>query len=1003
MARGQPRRRHADGNDDGHDLPTLLDIFQFLESPDPQPYASNCLASEYGDIFQACLAPGTYHGMRTCLYMYQKNAVFKMLRRELLPDLFLDPTFSPVFRAAGAPHGPGRPQNNNSGSSSSGNGGSRYTHPLLPYLQFSHGIGDSANPWIYERQSEPGVAVAADSVSWYGSARGGIVCEDMGTGKTCECLALCLLTKRQMARPPMVGETIPCVGTVTSPLRTDYCPISERDSSADPPRHVPSLKLLAARTALLGCAESLRVMHDDGVVPDAIWRDLEPHPAHYWIDPVSDGRPKRGLSATSIEQMSFKVYISSATIAVVPDNLVDQWVREKYKHIEDNCGLEVLKLDSSTETVPRPEVLLKYDLVLVSVGRLAKEYIPIDSRLGELRQSCRCHSRGFEQCICHRRVKDATYRSPLLCVHWKRLIVDEGHIMSSRNTARALMATYLIAERRWVCTGTPTHNLVNASLAPTSAQPASNGPDGEAMPPPAGSRHQIGARESSADFLQLGVLVSMFLRMDPFARSTSAWTSAMVVPYKNGDAGGRQRLRALLQSIMVRNRPETVANEVQLPPLHERTVSLRPTQLQALTYNTVVAFFHINAILTEREGRDYFFHPDNKKHLRQLVANFFCACSWFPASLKHIHDGIANGEAALRLYEAGAKPYSPDDVSLLHQCIAELRRAVSDGAWAFAVQADSAPFQVSGIPHKLGGGLFALPGDAESDPGHAQPEHLATAAQLLGIAARAKEMLATADDGLPLLRSNLDPHEFDSLRAARVGACGCSKIAYLVASVQRCVSDEKCIVFVCNPGDAALVDDALRLARIPHLLYVGAATTQNERRHNITTFSTSTWFNVMVMDVHLAAYGIDLSAASRVWFMSPVWQPARERQAIKRAHRLGQRRPVHVETLLTEGSIEQALWARRQELASDATRVVPRDIEDDGKMRSVLSNARFIEGGDDASAGPLGLPVLPPAVRYPPLLQRKYDAWRAEPATLPFPKTRRLVLQLRAPDAPNGM
>lgn len=52
------------------------------------------------------------------------------------------------------------------------------------------------------------------------------------------------------------------------------------------------------------------------------------------------------------------------------------------------------------------------------------------------------------------------------------------------------------------------------------------------------------------------------------------------------------------------------------------------------------------------------------------------------------------------------------------------------------------------------------------------------------------------------------------------------------------------------------------------------------------------------MNVKLAIYGLHLAAASRVFFISPIWQPNIEAQAVKRAHRIGQMRPVYVETLV---------------------------------------------------------------------------------------------------------
>ncbi|KAJ2081398.1 hypothetical protein H4R24_002384 [Coemansia sp. RSA 988] len=1040
---GNPQKRRSINNNNDA-LPTLLDIFRFLDSPDPLPYIKVCESSEFGDIFQACISSGGYNGMRTCLYRYQKNSLFKMLRRELLPDLFLDPDFSPLNTTARGLCVDIDTRGDNSG---------RHRHPLLPYVQFSHGFGESDNPWLYEHRNAPGIPVMASDVAWYGGVRGGIICEDMGTGKTCECLALILITKRQMAIPPILGEVVPCVGTVISALITDYS-TAEAVSNVAPytgptvQRQIPRLKTMAARAALLSCVESLRVMHDDGMISNETWKSLEPHPPYYWVDPIAECRSRRGMTTNAMQQMSFKVFMSSSTIVVVPDNLVDQWVREKYKHIEDDGGLEVLKIDNDTETIPEPSKLIMYDLVLVSVSRLSKEYIPIDSKIGELRHTCRCYFRGQSQCTCDLRQIDAAYRSPLLRVHWKRLIVDEGHMMTSRNTTRALMAAYLIADRRWICTGTPTHNLVHATSAispgahlefasesnhslqgdesdhqmcvldpEASNEPTThtNGEESITSPTTAHRKQQINPRESSSDFLQLGILLSKFLRMDPFARSTSAWTSIMVQPYKRGDVCARMRLKALMQSIMVRNRAESIGNEIQLPPLHERVVSLPATRLQALTYNAVVAFFHINAILTERSGRDYFFHPDNKKHLRQIVANLFLACFWFPISPKHIQDGIVNGQRALDLWEKGEKPYSAEDVELLRRSISELQLAVGDSGWLHIVKEDSIGYLLDGVPHRLGNKLqlsqdymTSLDGSSTESlanvADHTSSTLLVTAAQVQHAVLHVKEMLTTSDDNLPPLASNISPDEFEELRLATIRACSSNKVAFIVDNVQQFYKDEKCIVFVNSQGEASLIDDALHLARIPHLLYTSSAMNQNQRRHNITTFSTSIWYNVLVIDVHLAAYGIDLSAASRVWFTSPIWLAARERQAIKRAHRLGQLRPVVVETLVTEGSIEEALWRRRQEISNDENCV--KDVEDDGKMRNTLSNAKFIDG---RSSGKLKTccAILPPNVRYPRLLRQKFEMWCADFSAqdavkqLPFPKARRLILTL-SPTATNA-
>ncbi len=64
--------------------------------------------------------------------------------------------------------------------------------------------------------------------------------------------------------------------------------------------------------------------------------------------------------------------------------------------------------------------------------------------------------------------------------------------------------------------------------------------------------------------------------------------------------------------------------------------------------------------------------------------------------------------------------------------------------------------------------------------------------------------------------------------------------------------------------------------------------------------------------------GLNLTAADTVIHFDPWWNPAVERQATDRAHRIGQDKPVFVYKLLTEGTVEQRvaeLQARKQALA----------------------------------------------------------------------------------------
>ena len=61
------------------------------------------------------------------------------------------------------------------------------------------------------------------------------------------------------------------------------------------------------------------------------------------------------------------------------------------------------------------------------------------------------------------------------------------------------------------------------------------------------------------------------------------------------------------------------------------------------------------------------------------------------------------------------------------------------------------------------------------------------------------------------------------------------------------------------------------------------------------------------------AEGLNLQAASYVFHFDRWWNPARERQAEGRSHRLGQTRPVHVYTYICENTIEERIDAVLQD------------------------------------------------------------------------------------------
>jgi hypothetical protein len=110
----------------------------------------------------------------------------------------------------------------------------------------------------------------------------------------------------------------------------------------------------------------------------------------------------------------------------------------------------------------------------------------------------------------------------------------------------------------------------------------------------------------------------------------------------------------------------------------------------------------------------------------------------------------------------------------------------------------------------------------------------------------------------------------------------------------------------------------------------------------------------MIMETKVAAHGLNVTSASRVFFMNACWQRTVERQAIKRAHRIGQTREVYVETLVLRDTIEEELLKRREEMGREQLDRTKR-FTDDGKLRNIISSAKFVpDVGAEDEVGGLG-------------------------------------------------
>ena len=188
----------------------------------------------------------------------------------------------------------------------------------------------------------------------------------------------------------------------------------------------------------------------------------------------------------------------------------------------------------------------------------------------------------------------------------------------------------------------------------------------------------------------------------------------------------------------------------------------------------------------------------------------------------------------------------------------------------------------------------------------------------------------------------VDPFPPDSpLARSTLSGTASAKLSYLLDKVVALQQEEKILIFYEGDQIAYYIAQALDLVDVPYLIYTQTLSLERQNAY-INTFNTTKTFRVLLMNVHQAAHGLHIAAASRVFFVNPVWQPNVEAQAIKRAHRIGQVRPVYVETLVLKDTLEDQMLQRRKGMTAQEHQKAEKSLLDDDTMSTIIKNAQFI-------------------------------------------------------------
>ncbi|KAJ8480788.1 hypothetical protein ONZ51_g6428 [Trametes cubensis] len=925
---------------------TLLDIYNSLPSPSAQPIQ--------GDI----------PGLRSRLYDYQRRSVATMVARETNPGSIEHPLYVPIQGIDGK----------------------------VFYMQ----------PATMEILSElPRVSAVP----------GGILCEELGTGKTIMILSLVLATLDQLASPEEgIYEARHPLTPLALKLFDTSAVISERaklagrrKSKTDPDRRFPSLVEIMIHKCRVS-PEGIP-LHDPEVQEmleqQHLWKAIRANvPFYLHSQPAPEGAVGRRARTHSSNGPKV-MFLTSATLIIVPDNLRRQWANEILKHCTD--VLRVLLVDDKRELPDAPVLATDFDIILMSHSRFCHE------------SKKRNVESLYSWTVCECKLK------PNVLIRWKRLVVDEGHNTAEKQTDYAIFTKLLSVERRWIVTGTPTTNLLGLNFGSGNELLYPEDDDAEKVP----EKQRIWPTEEREDLRKLGNMLADFLLMMPFAHDSKSFKTLVADPLFKPSGpypGDVDVLVQVMSTVMVRHRIEDVESEVRLALLDNQIALLDMDPLAVKTYNIMQAVIAVNAVDSEREHQDYLFHPRNSAHLQELVSNISHTMFW------HVSDGdheerLSNAQSALQHLESGKRKGLPGDLELIKQAIVHIQAAKEDPVWVSIQSQYHVFYRVENMRAPVYDAWCTFPEYArKASPVALLPAHVlleirqavvrhplssiakiaeigksfnelekayrdvarfheqrktkssrdrhASESKSLELAKRAsakekmeemqREMEAAlarftakfhgedGDSPPPVSQDDPSQHMVASsllrlspLKDVRIRNSLSTKLDYILNEVLTYGHDEKFLIFSQSPSVLSFVAEAFDLFKIKYLSFSGQHS-REERQSIITTFETSDLYRVLLLELKHGARGLNLVSASRVIFCEPVWKADVESQAIKRVHRIGQTRPiVHVTTLAIRSTFEEVMVTRSKALRENKQEVA-KAATDDRTVRDFLAHPTFL-------------------------------------------------------------
>ncbi|KAG2246799.1 hypothetical protein Bca52824_086427 [Brassica carinata] len=555
---------------------------------------------------------------------------------------------------------------------------------------------------------------------------------------------------------------------------------------------------------------------------------------------------------------------AAGTLVVCPASVVTQWARELDEKVSDESKLSVLVYHGGNRTKD-PSVLAKYDVVITTyaivTNEVPKQFLLDEDENDESHSFSNSKKRKVSVSASKNR---GSFGGTLSRVGWLRVVLDKAQTIKNHRTQVARACCILRAKRRWCLSGAPIQNTVDDLYS-----------------------------------------YFRFLRYNPYD-----------APISRNEKHGYKKLQAVLKAVMLRHTKGTLLDGQPLINLPPKKVNLNKVDFSV----EELSFYK----KLEAESRFFFQFILGLKSMLDFVPDkmkFYIFCKAYAAAgtLNQNYTNILLMLLRLRqacdhpqlVHRSTSDPYGKESVEAVQRLSKEARINLLN-----RLESSSAICNICNDPPEhpvvtLCGHVFCyqcisehISGDENICPVRSCREYLGrdvvfSESALRNCVANDLGYSSSSQD-----KSFFQKSEFTS-----------SKIKAVLDILSRSHEGDNftiTLVFSQWNGMLDLVElcfeeNGIEFRRLDGTMSLAA------RDRAVKEFSNDPDVEVMLMSLKAGNLGLNMVAASHVILLDLWWNPSAEDQAIDRAHRIGQTRPVSVTRVTIKDTVEDRMLFLQEE------------------------------------------------------------------------------------------